>query len=364
MVYLDGYLKARNDRLLKGRRKSSNQIIKGEKRRHVIDEVIDVLKDWRLSKFENEAPIRHGLRAALCLDGHRWSLADIEADMVIQEGLNTIGAKRPSWDEGQWHYTVSPDQCVWCQGPIDAEDEARGFRFCSAVCAKSADEHRAYRTKRAFDSAAKNAYVIIKTDEAPLIACHHCAKPFKRKGAQYDSNLTLGRFKFCSVRCADKSRRVYADRACAVCEKTFRPQKERQFCCSAACAHKQKVKPANRQCLCCGTSFRSYRLDSKPSANVFCSKPCADRYGRRATIPRECLWCGTDYRAKSSKSRCCSAACTNKVVKFHNGTWKPKVLSAPLLDLVCREAGIRVTASSMVIYLTAEVFDGWFKRAA
>lgn len=343
MVYLSKYLDQRNERLASAHKAKTPRILKGEKRKHVVHQVMDLLKDWRFSKFENEGPARAGLRSAFCLNGYGWGMSDHEAEALISESLRTIGAKRPTWEEGQWHYTLSPDQCVWCMGEIEDADRARGFRFCSAMCASSANEYRNYRHKRSFDAVAKNAWLVIKTDEAPEKRCQHCQAPFKRFGAQYEGNIALGRFKFCSVACADASKRVYADRDCAICTKTFAPKRERQFCCSPECGHQYRIKPMNRECLCCGVAFRSYRLTSKPSVNVFCSKECSNKFGRRAQIERECRWCGKTYLAKSSKSRCCSKSCTQLIVNFNSGKWKPKVISPNLVDYLFRNAGLSVT---------------------
>lgn len=361
MVYLDNFLTARKERMLKGKRIKSRHIVKGQRRERVLTEVIDALQDWRLSHFENEGAVHHGIRAALCLDGHGWALSDIEADLLVQQGLRTIGAKRPSWEQGQREYLVARENCSWCQAAIDEEDRAKGARFCSAVCARSAFVRREYTSTQKENQLALSAFDAIKTDEAPLIECSHCQKPFKRRGAQYASNLALGRFKFCSMACADSSKRVYAARNCVICEKEYFPRKERQFCCSGTCGRKLLIKPPNRECLCCGVKFRSYRSGDK--ANSFCSVACSNKFGRRTRIFRSCYWCGIDYHAKSHKSRSCGPQCAQRIVNVRNGAWKPKALTPHLLDFMCREVGISVTPDRPAC-LTAEIFDGWFKRAA
>lgn len=370
MVYLDKYLMARNERLSGQHRPKEKRILRGERRKHVVNEIFEVLKDWRYSRFENEGPAHHGLRAALCLDGFRWGLADIEADLIVQEGLRRLGAKRPSYEEGQWHYTVAPEQCVWCLGAIDDGDQTRGFRFCSPMCAASAYERREYRHKRKFDTSAQNAYLVIKTDEAPAISCHHCQRPFKKMGAQYESNVQRGRFKYCSKACYDASLVVYADRACAVCSKTFRPQYERHLCCSADCGHKFQRKEANRICKCCGKAFRFQRVLSDPSRGYYCSKACRYEMGPAVRFDRECDFCGTAFQAKTSKARCCSGKCAVYASKLRAGTMRPKTMTPAVLDFIFRECGARITNPTPDFTLipahaiTAEIFDGWFKRAA
>ena len=51
MVYLDQYLRVRNDRLADQHRPKEKRILRGERRKHVVNEIFDVLKDWRYSKF-------------------------------------------------------------------------------------------------------------------------------------------------------------------------------------------------------------------------------------------------------------------------------------------------------------------------
>ena len=51
--------------------KKLDAVYKGEARRHVVDLVMDALRDWRLSKFENEGPVRAGIRAARILCAKR-----------------------------------------------------------------------------------------------------------------------------------------------------------------------------------------------------------------------------------------------------------------------------------------------------
>lgn len=366
MVYLDKYLKVRNDRLAHQHRPKEKRILRGERRKHVVNEIFDVLKDWRYSKFENEGPAHHGLRAALCLDGFRWGSADLESDLIVQEGLRRLGAKRPSYDEGQWHYTVAPEQCVWCLGAIDETDQARGFRFCSPVCANSAYEHREYQHTRKFDSSAQNAYLVIRTDEAPAIACGYCGVSFKKRGAKFQSNIVRGRYQFCSKVCADKSRIIYADRKCAVCEKTFRPTKETTLCCSTKCGHEFQIKPPNRTCRCCGKGFRFYKANSDPTRGFYCSRACKSAGGPVVRFPRECAFCGTAFLAKSQKGRCCSDKCAVYANKLRVGTIRPKTMTPAVLDFIFRECGARVTmtAPNVVTIITAEIFDGWFKRAA
>lgn len=312
-------------------------ILRGEKRQGVIDMAMDALRDWRLSPFEHEAACQHGLRSGLCMDGHPWNQADAEAQSIVAEGLRLLGAKRPSHDEGQWQYTVAMENCSWCCSPIDEEDQARGNRFCSVMCAKSANEHRVYETASRYHEVGRSAYVMIKRDEAPALRCQHCDKEFKRFGAQWDSMAKFGRGKFCSVACKDTAARIYQDRTCSECGNVFYPAYDGQRCCSKRCALKSNRKGPNRVCKNCGKGFRSYRV-SDPSKGLYCSRACANEGGPTIQIARTCLWCSRPYVARSPKSRCCNPKCTQALVDIRSGTWVPKRISPPVFDYVFKMA--------------------------
>lgn len=307
-------------------------ILRGEKRRSAIGQTMDLLRDWRQSPFEHEAASRHGLRSALCVEGHGWDRSDAEAAAIVGEGLRLLGAVRPSYAEGQWEYSVSPDYCAKCHGPIDEADRAKGFRFCSETCAGMAYELRAYREVRKEYDLARNAYVVIKTAEAPELTCQYCKRPFRRMGADRESRKAEGKDKFCSVACQRASMVVYADRECRQCGNMFRPRSERQFLCSKACMGRNNVKGPNRICKTCSKGFRYYRAASDPNGGLYCSKPCVNAGKGNVAIDRTCEWCYSPYVAKGAKSRFCGPRCRQRSVDIRNGTWKPKRLTAPVFD--------------------------------
>src|SRR5690606_26650363 len=93
--------------------------------------------------------------------------------------LNKIGARRPTWEEGQWVYTQSPDYCAWCHGPIEIEEMSRGRRFCSVDCAKSAVEHMNRKTSHHYGAVLRSALRLIDKDRAEPRPCQHCGTMFK-----------------------------------------------------------------------------------------------------------------------------------------------------------------------------------------
>jgi predicted nucleic acid-binding Zn ribbon protein len=336
MVYLDNYLETRNERLA-GRHRPKAPRLKGERRRHVVDEVIDLLKDWRFSKFENEGSVRHGLRAAMCLDGHRWPLADIEADLVVQEGLDRIGAKRPSWTEGQRDYADPHHNCAWCGQDLPEEmiSGARQGRFCSSVCAKSAIQKRTEEERFHASRTGKAACRIIRRDKLPLRDCLQCGTPFR------PFNYQKADQSFCTHECSQLWRRRIPERDCRTCGTTFRPRHAGGIFCSISCSIERPHE--EKPCRACGGPV------PRGSRNApYCSNACSYRedQGRRRIARKQracekvCAYCEETFTAKTQAATFCSANCRASA-HYHQKKRSPQV-----------------------IYLTAEVFDGWFKRAA
>jgi len=95
--------------------------------------------------FVFEGPLRHGIRSALCLQGWPWAVANVTATELVGEALAGIGAKRPTWAQGQpWHteggvVRVAWARCARCHGELPPSDQHR--KYCSRLCRDAA--HRA-----------------------------------------------------------------------------------------------------------------------------------------------------------------------------------------------------------------------------
>jgi hypothetical protein len=139
---------------------------------------MDELADWRFSEFQHEANVRNGIRSGLCLIGHSWPVADNEAMKLVEEGLRKIGAERPSWAGGQWHYTTPRENCTWCSRLIEDDRWGRS-RFCSSACAKSALLHRAFGDQRESEAIRLAAYRMITKEKAPLASASSAAPSFR-----------------------------------------------------------------------------------------------------------------------------------------------------------------------------------------
>lgn len=229
-----GYYAYREDQKPKPAKKLP-PIYRGEKRNHVMRQVMGVLRDWRQSPFENEGATRAGLRSALCLQGYGWERSDQEASSLVAEGLHLLGAVRPTWEQGQRHYVEAPENCRWC-GVILPEEQLAGkrhFSFCSEVCARSAIQHWSFEARMSSDktySAAKDALARTRSE----------------------------------VRCCTN----------AACRKKFQsPNPAAKFCCEACSNAHLSVLKHQRWCACCGTEFTS-----KMASKHFCSNSCSSKF--------------------------------------------------------------------------------------
>lgn len=280
-------------------------IFRGDRRKWMVDECIAILRRGRKSPFEYEGALRAGLRSDLCLKGYGWLRADLEAASLIEEALRLIGAKRPTWLEGQWQYTLDHDTCSHCLGPISPEDQARGFRYCSTVCARSAYERLAEYGARHQNAVAQQAHIVLKTIEAPVMECQHCHKPFQRHDWKSGRKSKTGRNKYCSQECQHAARKTLTERECPVCGTSFMPRAATQACCSKACSYQH----LSRQ-------WASKKIE------------------RKAVVEATCSWCSKPFKAKRSDAQYCSRKCAREHRDYSTGVRQPRRLTPPVFDWV------------------------------
>lgn len=224
--------------------------------------------------FRYEATARHAIRAGLCLEHWPWIDADAAAAEVVREVLRKIGARRPTWDQGQIEHVVAPENCKWCRNPIP--DSQHGRHFCDEWCARTALKFREYRRGNSkFSTTLFNSanYTILVSEMTPR-PCEVCGTPFKA--------LDL-RTRTCSVDCASENRsRFIAEQMAALpprrcanpeCGTEFQPGMERNIYCSLRCAHRtynlaQSAERAAavealglRMCPHCEEGFKPARAD-------------------------------------------------------------------------------------------------------
>lgn len=266
-----------------GKPKPSRHLVTGSRRQQIVAQVKEMLDAWHLSKFEFEAPCRHGLRAGFCLEGHSWARSDIEAERLVAEGLQAINAQRPDWEEGQRQFTESPDRCAWCSGPLDDERRTRGQRYCCRDCAASALVHFDRKSNRYAGEFIRSAQRLVAREDSAPRNCAHCGATFKSDRADAV---------FCSPRCVSRHQKgdaLLTSRACPECQVLFHPQNRDQVHCSHACDGRARARQVReslqyetRTCQCCGDGF----TPTTPE-NVYCSPRCASTMANRAYRKRQ-----------------------------------------------------------------------------
>jgi hypothetical protein len=132
--------------------------------------------------FQHEGSIRHGIRSSLCLEGWRWAAADAHAAHILTHAFLDIGAKRPTWEQGQGdHCRTDADGRTFCaREDCRAQITREGIRrYCSERCRLIANNRRAYnRAKRKVRGAAHRAAQ--RAAAAPRIcAWEACQREFK-----------------------------------------------------------------------------------------------------------------------------------------------------------------------------------------
>jgi hypothetical protein len=121
-------------------------------RRKLIDQTAEIMRRAEPSVFAMEGFMRHGLRAGLCLRGWAWSDADELAADVVRSALNQIGAKRPTFQQGQPEWTqdgiilIERERCVRCGWNLPENHR----KFCSRLChsAYHSDLHRRFAAEQ------------------------------------------------------------------------------------------------------------------------------------------------------------------------------------------------------------------------
>jgi hypothetical protein len=281
--------------LLKSESAASKRPLRGEKRKHVVSDIIDLLKGWRSTPLEYEAAARTGLRSGLVLDGNRWAVADFEAAEIVAEGLRIIGAKRPTWEEAQARYVDRGDYCARCAEPMPDEmiSGRRNQRFCSPECARAALEDRHSKQQSMNSRVTRAAQALVRREKLPPLVCEWCGDPFRPMNPGH-----YGTQRFCSQDCSAAARAVHQDVAC----------------------------PA------CGTMFRAIKKHG--GVQKFCSRACADSYGRMTSYPRICEACGAPFVTKAKNGRFCSPACKTFESKHTRGVYAHNSLSLRLFDFM------------------------------
>lgn len=208
------------------------KIYSGSARASLIDKVMDEMRDWRFTPFENEGPMTHALRSTLCLDGNAFERADMEARSVVGQVLHDLGAERPSWEQGQPEYVDPRENCTRCGKTILEVYGHKSYRFCSEVCAKATIENREFERRSEEDRVYAAAQRIIKKTRTRPRACAWC-------GEAFHPIREASRQQCCSFSCGSKLRASRVTRSiekeCDVCGKAFLAMSSQAKRCSTKC---------------------------------------------------------------------------------------------------------------------------------
>lgn len=282
----------------------SRPIMNEDRRKHLVNDVVDMLRDWRSSPWEDEGAMRAGLRAGLCLQGHGWLRSDQEAASIVASSFRRLGRdNRPSWDEGQREYVEPRENCAWCGSSVPDELMVgnRRTNFCSSTCARSAMVHRAIgageHARQIYHAAAA---IIDRTKKKP-IKCGHCSRSFRPR---FDCTV------YCSRECRDAARQRRAEKTCLHCRKAF------------------QVIAANAD------------------RSKYCSAECYTEGRKARQIERICVSCGNAFVAGVHKARHCCSACGWVDRRFRKGA-PPKRISPLIFDYVLRREGLTITGERM-----------------
>lgn len=117
--------------------------------RSMVEMLLPFLREAQPTAFAEEGPRRHKLRSKLCLQGWPWDYADQQAAVIVHTALNRIGARRPSWIEGQREYChqgfLRDDYCWGCAEPLPRYAK----KYCCDRCRRS---YLRYRVRTMYDS--------------------------------------------------------------------------------------------------------------------------------------------------------------------------------------------------------------------
>ncbi|SCM70013.1 hypothetical protein KL86PLE_130530 [uncultured Pleomorphomonas sp.] len=300
---------------LKSEASASKRPLRGEKRRHVLDEVIKILRHWSSSPFEREGSTLAGLRSGLVLKGNRWAIADFEAAEIVAEGLRIIGARRPEWIEGQPEWSDQLDFCAWCGKPMPDElvEHGRRQRFCSPVCAKSAIQKRNAGILAHEDIIKNDARRVITREKLPPTTCVWCGTLFRPLNPDKH-----GTQQFCSHRCR-----------------------------GAAMVTTDPVT-----CLNCGTVFQP-KNSGDGRFSKFCSTACSNAYGKSTRYEKTCECCGQPFVAKRPDTVYCGRRCSRFIADWRNEIRIPSKLSDLLFDYLFTAPAALARAKGVTLVLGA-----------
>ncbi|GEP54174.1 hypothetical protein [Reyranella soli] len=262
---------------------------KNRQRRHhrepVVRRVAELLDTGTPTKWRWTTAARHGLRAAMCMKGIAWAIADARAEEIVTLARHRIGLSHyPSWIEARGDMPQEREfwYCAGCGGRIDG-----GYRrpWCGEDC-RLLLKARHRRNGRRGDDAARQRFIRVvltggtEQPKAPRERrCKHCERHFE------PVNRTQ---RYCSRTCFGRADRRLISRDCLICARPFSPKGPAKCCGPDCIAEKRRrtLREVNarrrvwhtKACAICGSVFKSAR-----SVALYCGNPkCTKEAGRRA----------------------------------------------------------------------------------
>jgi hypothetical protein len=170
-----------------------------DRQKALIAKVTDVLRRGEPTVFARSAATRHGIRSTFCLSGWPWLIADLTAAGIVDRALNRLGARYPTWLEGQREYTGHEPRIFCanpeCGAPIPCEarlDQA----YCSQACRKAAKDFRYKSERREADRLRVAAARIAAREKGPIRLCEWCQRAFQ--ALDYTGKKPQ---RFCGLKC-------------------------------------------------------------------------------------------------------------------------------------------------------------------
>ncbi len=201
----------------------------------IIRRVAEILATGTPTKWRWESACRRGVRAALCLKGWKWDVADDRASRIVSLALHRLGAgARPTWrvaalDERQQR--VGEVEYQFCRRCGGRQEPGSSSPWCSRECWRGEREAlRFVQSRRDDEIAAATRAAIFGAGVAPLPRgnrCRQCSKQFVPTGDRSQ--------RYCSYRCFRAAGPRVPMKDCLVCASPFRGQSNARLYCSPAC---------------------------------------------------------------------------------------------------------------------------------
>lgn len=185
------------------RKRAPKRKLSDARRRALVEKVANALRIGDPTIFRFEASCRAGLRTMFCLQGIRWALADLEAAEIVAAALRQLGARRPTWYEGQPDVQELHGGRMYCGNPKCRKPIGRGWRagYCSEDCRQTAKSGRRYHSNAERLRAAAAARRVAYQAAQPEVQCPICETMFRPKPPNGSGRIQ----RYCGIICRNRA---------------------------------------------------------------------------------------------------------------------------------------------------------------